>query len=149
MNFAIYSPATGHIRAVCHCQSPDQLSHMTGTCGDVAIECDGGVEPLTHFVADGVITPYTPDQAAVRSHLPYPTAVWSNTSFSWSDLRTMADLWAEIRAQRSALLSSSDWTQLPDVPDATQLQWSAFRQALRDITTQPNPRAIQWPASPI
>lgn len=55
--------------------------------------------------------------------------------------------WAAIRAERNARLAACDWTQLPDAPvDASA--WAAYRQALRDITTQPDPFNITWPEEP-
>lgn len=54
------------------------------------------------------------------------------------------------RQKRSALLSASDWTQLPDAPltDAKRQAWSTYRQALRDITAQAGfPWNITWPAN--
>jgi hypothetical protein len=53
-----------------------------------------------------------------------------------------------VRSQRNALLSASDWTQLPDVPLATKETWAAYRQALRDITDQSDPFNIVWPVQP-
>lgn len=41
-----------------------------------------------------------------------------------------------IKERRSELLVETDWTQLPDVPQATKDAWSAYRQALRDIPQQ-------------
>lgn len=56
---------------------------------------------------------------------------------------------ADARAKRDALLRSSDWTQIPDVPEATRAKWTAYRQALRDITAQPAfPATIAWPTPP-
>lgn len=55
--------------------------------------------------------------------------------------------WAEIRAERNALLAACDWTQLPDAPvDAAP--WAVYRQELRDITTQADPFNIVWPTQP-
>ena len=55
--------------------------------------------------------------------------------------------WAVVRTERNKLLVDSDWTQLPDAPvDAAA--WAAYRQALRDVTTQADPFAIVWPESP-
>ena len=55
--------------------------------------------------------------------------------------------WVVIRAERNKLLVESDWTQLPDAPvDAAA--WATYRQALRDVTDQPNPFAIVWPQGP-
>ena len=57
---------------------------------------------------------------------------------------------AVARSQRNALLSASDWTQLPDAPiDATA--WAVYRQALRDITAHPNWPNLNdadWPVNP-
>lgn len=55
-----------------------------------------------------------------------------------------------VRAQRNELLSRCDWTQLPDVPSAIQAKWTAYRQSLRDITSQPGfPNTITWPDAPV
>lgn len=59
------------------------------------------------------------------------------------------ELAAEVRAQRDLLLSQTDWTQLPDVPQATRGRWAEYRQALRDITLQDGfPAAMEWPEPP-
>jgi hypothetical protein len=56
---------------------------------------------------------------------------------------------AQIRSERSQLLKSSDWTQLPDVPLATKEAWATYRQALRDITDQQGyPLLVTWPVAP-
>ena len=53
------------------------------------------------------------------------------------------------RFERDRRLTESDWTQLPDIPDATKLKWQAYRQALRDVTAQPGfPERIEWPTPP-
>lgn len=54
-------------------------------------------------------------------------------------------------AKRNALLASSDWTQLPDVPLSVEQKsdWAAYRQQLRDITSQTGfPDNIAWPIEP-
>lgn len=58
--------------------------------------------------------------------------------------------WAKIRSQRDLLLSSCDWTQLPDVPFVEQArqEWATYRQALRDVTSQADPYNIEWPVAP-
>jgi hypothetical protein len=56
---------------------------------------------------------------------------------------------AEARMYRNQLLAESDWTQLPDVPQALKNVWAAYRQALRDITAQSGfPRTIVYPNKP-
>jgi len=54
----------------------------------------------------------------------------------------------EARTQRDALLSQSDWTQVPDAP-VDQAAWAAYRQALRDLPQQAGfPTEITWPQEP-
>ena len=54
-----------------------------------------------------------------------------------------------IRNQRNFLLLQSDWTQLPDVPQATKDLWATYRQALRDITAQDGfPKTVIFPTEP-
>jgi hypothetical protein len=60
---------------------------------------------------------------------------------------------APARAERNRLLAESDWTDLPSaqarLTDAQKEAWTAYRQALRDITNQPGfPASIQWPTKP-
>jgi len=57
--------------------------------------------------------------------------------------------WESVRKDREAMLSACDWTQIPDVPVTTQADWKAYRQALRDITTQADPANISWPTPPV
>jgi hypothetical protein len=66
----------------------------------------------------------------------------------WVDIRTPDSEWVSVRSERDRRLQASDWTQLPDVPLATKDAWAAYRQALRDITEQPDPFNITWPAVP-
>ena len=55
----------------------------------------------------------------------------------------------DARISRTRLLASSDWTQLPDVPQALKDAWATYRQALRDVTAQAGfPQNIVWPTSP-
>lgn len=52
--------------------------------------------------------------------------------------------WQVIRTQRNQMLKDSDWTQVADAP-VDKTAWATYRQALRDITTQPDPFNITWP----
>lgn len=53
-----------------------------------------------------------------------------------------------VRLDRNNKLKDSDWTQVADAP-VNKAVWAAYRQALRDVTAQPNfPWQIQWPAQP-
>jgi len=56
--------------------------------------------------------------------------------------------WEMVREKRNKLLTESDWTQLPDIPQATKDLWESYRQGLRDVTNQPDPYNITWPTPP-
>lgn len=45
------------------------------------------------------------------------------------------DFWNAVRSERNALLSASDWTQLPDsaLSESKKTEWATYRQALRDV----------------
>lgn len=52
--------------------------------------------------------------------------------------------------KRNNLLVASDWTQLPDVTLTAEkkAEWAAYRQALRDMTSDPNFPNIPFPVKP-
>lgn len=58
--------------------------------------------------------------------------------------------WATVRAERDRLLAATDWwviRALEGGPAMTAAQ-TEYRQALRDITLQPDPFNIVWPVQP-
>lgn len=55
---------------------------------------------------------------------------------------------ATARSERTQKLQRSDWTQLADAP-VDKAAWAAYRQALRDVPSQPGfPTTIDWPQEP-
>ena len=55
---------------------------------------------------------------------------------------------AEVRAERSAKLTATDWTQITDAT-ADKTAWATYRQALRDIPAQAGfPWTVTWPDAP-
>jgi hypothetical protein len=58
--------------------------------------------------------------------------------------------WANVRAQRDAKLAATDWRVVSGVEQGQPMPqaWKAYRQALRDITKQADPKAIVWPVEP-
>ncbi len=58
--------------------------------------------------------------------------------------------WVVVRSERNIKLQASDWSVLPDVPITPEkkTEWETYRQALRDITNQPDPFNITWPTPP-
>lgn len=62
------------------------------------------------------------------------------------------ELAAAIRAERNAKIAACDWTVLADAPLTTteKTNWKTYRQALRDVTTQPTfPQSVEWPVAPV
>jgi hypothetical protein len=57
--------------------------------------------------------------------------------------------WASVRAQQREKLYASDWTcSVTDYEVPNKSEWVAYRQALRDVTSQADPFNIVWPVAP-
>ena len=116
----------------------------TGICQDetFALQGDyvmeGTANDATQYIKNGQLVDMPPKPNG-EFEFDYKTETWEpNVQMQW----------AMVKSQRNQLLAASDWTQLPDVPLATKEAWATYRQALRDITNQPDPFTIQWPAQP-
>lgn len=60
-----------------------------------------------------------------------------------------------VRMERNSLLTSSDWTQMPDSPlsDERKQEWADYRKLLRDYfqdnpDAEANPDNVIWPQPP-
>ncbi len=141
VHFTVYRLDTGQI--VVNGFGPDDTvaSYAGPGCGYVL----GSYSPNSFYIPGGQPTPL-PD----RPDLPH--VVFDFATGQWVDHRSPEEVerdnWAPARRHRDNLLAQSDWTQLPDVPLPTKQQWAAYRQALRDITDQPDPFNIVWPTPP-
>lgn len=67
--------------------------------------------------------------------------------------KTQAALEEEVKAKRKQLLLESDYTDLPAISatmtSAKRAEWAAYRQALRDLTSQTRfPWDPAWPTMP-
>lgn len=100
------------------------------------------------FEGEEVYYPYT----AMVCHEERPTEIFNNAVKG--DYGPIAPVKSEryeniVKAQRIKLLVNSDWTQLPDVPQATKEKWVTYRQELRDITEQEGyPFNVTFPEKP-
>lgn len=73
------------------------------------------------------------------------TQQWNVRAATQQETDSQAD---EVRSQRNRLLYECDWTQLSDAP-VDSLAWANYRQALRDVTSQPGfPWDVTWPTQP-
>lgn len=107
-----------------------------------------GIDP----VFEGPQPEHTRFQVVYRDGVEQIEGKWY-TKYGVSDMdqeaidALTATQWESVRALRNTKLENCDWTQLPDAPvDAAA--WAAYRQELRDITTQTDPFNITWPQEP-
>ena len=129
------------------------------------------VYPLTSFPSqanDEMLASYgvqrvfnaTPPELTDTQVLEEGTPVFSDEDQRWTQMFIVRDMTAEeiavrndsqaanVRAERNEKLKDCDWTQVADAP-VNQAAWSAYRQALRDITAQAGfPWTIDWPTQP-
>lgn len=56
----------------------------------------------------------------------------------------------DVRFTRNQLLTACDWTQMPDngLSESKRAEWTAYRQALRDITDTVDLNNVTWPKQP-
>lgn len=89
------------------------------------------------------------------SSLSIPTETEINSKITELDAAEPMKL---LREERDKRLLETDWTQNPDVPDATKTKWQSYRQALRDLPATSNPKltvsyhldltSVTWPTKP-
>lgn len=137
MNYTIYNTTTGQIERVIECP-PEMVSLQFDPATHAALE--GSFDDSVYYVEAGVPVAKPPK--------PTPHHVFDYTTKQWIDPRTPEAEWSLVRAERNRRLQETDWTQLHDVPSAAKEEWAAYRQALRDITEQPDPFNIVWPEPP-
>ena len=92
-----------------------------------------------------------------------PLAVWEAAELAFAAVEVgasgelaliasapVADLAAQVRAERDLRLMQTDWIYLPDVtPPEDIAAWEAYRQALRDVPQQEGfPGEVRWPVGP-
>lgn len=133
MIYSIYKETTGQILRVVgtdniESQLAEGEAYLQGACDDSKYYVESGSR---------VEMPLKPSE---YSSFNYETKQW---------VENTTRLTADVKTKRKSLLNGSDWTQLPDVPLTTKTAWAAYRQALRDITTQVGyPTEIIWPTPP-
>ena len=109
-------------------------------CEAGAVPVPAGVTALTHYLAAGVPTPIPPEPGPHHA-FDFDAGVW---------VRDLDAAWAAVRRDRDTRLAATDWrvvraqeSRVPVPPE-----WIAYRQALRDVTQQGDPEAIEWPVEP-
>jgi hypothetical protein len=89
----------------------------------------------------------------VTNHEPEVTPGWRyiNDELLPPYEPTIEDKLIAIRISRNFLLTSCDWTQLPDVTLTQEkvTEWRVYRQALRDFPETCDPDNPIWPTQPV
>jgi hypothetical protein len=81
--------------------------------------------------------PFTPEEEAEWDAMEAEYAAGANDRAA-----------AEIRTERDAKLTDSDWTQVADAP-VDKTAWEIYRQSLRDVPSQSGfPNEVTWPTEP-
>ena len=89
-----------------------------------------------HATPNGNV-PFTPEEEAEWDAMEAEWAAGANDRAA-----------ADIRTERDAKLTESDWTQVSDAP-VDKAAWTTYRQALRDIPSQAGfPNEVTWPTEP-
>jgi uncharacterized protein YjiS (DUF1127 family) len=136
MIFTVYDKKSGQIISKYSC-SETLISLQISESQDYL---SGDIDESLFFIADKI--PVRKDPKPSEYH------IFDYTTKTWIDPRTTETEWPLVRQNRNQLLQASDWTQLPDVPIETKEAWAVYRQALRDVTLQPDPFNITWPQPP-
>lgn len=118
--------------------------------------CEVGDDVADLYLAEGYVEVNEPVPRGVRywanggpvlppagEHMAY-----SPETGQWSQDTVAA--WAAVRTRRSHMLANSDWVTLraADQGGPVPIAWRQYRQALRDVTNQPDPFNIVWPTPP-
>ena len=110
--------------------------------------------PSDALLADWDIYPYTvQDQPTVDYMIQTLThTALAEVDGAWTQgwgvsNMSVEDAGRNIRSHRDNLLQQTDWMAMSD--NTMSPAWTAYRQALRDVTAQPGfPFAVEWPAKP-
>lgn len=100
------------------------------------------VDPATGKIVD-YKPPAPPDTE-------FETFAWDASIRRWVGTPTTVAHWRFVRAERDRRLAACDWivARSSERGEPVPLDWTVYRQALRDITDQPDPLAIRWPEPP-
>lgn len=150
--YIIVNNSTRDIVRTINCME-DQAAIQAQT-GEVLLQHDTATH-LTHYLSTtNELVEYTEAQSLAKQMRPEYATAWSNNTMSWIDPRTqeqkISEQWALVKTQRDQLLASSDWRVIRAADTGVPItdSWKTYRQALRDVTQQPDPFNITWPPIP-
>jgi len=106
-----------------------------------AIILDTPVSQLNQYYWDGKAIQPMGRQPSLAHEFNYELKAW---------VLNAQTQWELVKSKRNDLLAATDWRVIKAQEEGISLDpvWIAYRQALRDITEQPDPFKIVWPNSP-
>ena len=117
----------------------EDVLHLQANSGELMLEIESN--PLTQYINNGVLINFPP-KPDYECFFNYETKSWEQDAEAEKNV---------VISKRGTLLFRSDWTQSPDSPLSAEKksEWAAYRQQLRDITTQSGyPFNVIWPIQP-
>jgi hypothetical protein len=127
VDYTFYDTSSGAMVYGCKSSLPLPASENIPTGYTLIV----GIQSPQTTLVNGVVTPWPDDQIQASE---------------------LEEYMETLRSQRNKLLTSSDWTQTLDSPltDAKRQEWATYRQALRDLPSQPSldPANPSWPTEP-
>jgi hypothetical protein len=140
-------------------QYPYNVARLKASHPNVSFPATPSDETLQEFGMFRVFNATQPELTDTQV-LEEDPPVFSTEDQRWTQVWRLRDMTAEevanrndaqaaqVRTDRSALLSASDWTQVADAP-VDKAAWATYRQSLRDISAQAGfPWTIDWPVAP-
>jgi hypothetical protein len=93
-----------------------------------------------------------PDMTLHKTHEVNPATGEFRVRVIPAEVITPDEVARRVRVRRDGLLADCDWVVIRGAERGAQPMaqaWAAYRQALRDITTQPGfPDSVTWPTPP-
>lgn len=139
--FTIYESATGRVVTSGTASLPDEgFPDNAIGAGNAVLMGVSTDKPGVHYVEAGEIVAM-PERPSESHEWDYAAKAWVSND---------ENAWGLVRIERDRLLRSTDWrvTKATETGAPMDPAWSAYRQALRDVTGQPDPHAIVWPEPP-
>ena len=140
MTIITYSKTTGDIFAFAVEMTPAEFAKEDANYANMVADIPFGA--TNYYVKNGQVT--------IRTPRPSVDYIWNG--YEWViDTPYAGQI---VRLRRNQLLTDSDWTDTLSAKarlgEAKYNEWQVYRQALRDITAQPNfPTDVTWPSPPV
>lgn len=105
-------------------------------------------EPAEPAADSGLALIVVPDSVAIPQVIVRVLQSANGVEFI-VDQDAVAQQWRNVKEGRNQQLAASDWIcSVSDFAHPKKDAYVVYRQALRDLTAQPNPFALVWPSPP-